>query len=272
MNHTMPPTPPDTQVILKPPKDSSIPNTPDSRVEPGIEARIEADVVDPTHAPMESPVGFTAIAMLVYGAVSLLSLGLILWREGFEFFTFSIDRHLANGLLLALVLALFTVGASQILSRYTLWTRRLETELSMVIGPLPRYEITLIAIASSIGEETFFRGLLQPYLGLVITSTIFGLVHVPATPALRPWTLFALLMGFVLGSVYQSTGSLLPPILLHFLVNDLNLAGIVARHRKTAAGTSVCCREQGEKQGIEPQSPDRTGRSVDANLDGGRGG
>jgi hypothetical protein len=65
---------------------------------------------------------------------------------------------------------------------------------------------------------------LQPELGLFWASLIFGLVHFPAEPRLRPWTAFALLVGFSLGAIYELTGGLFAPVLAHFTINAINLA------------------------------------------------
>ena len=39
----------------------------------------------------------------------------------------------------------------------------------------------------------------------------------------RPWTIFALVLGFALGGLLLLTGSLLAPILAHFTINYFNL-------------------------------------------------
>ncbi|MEZ4845465.1 MAG: CPBP family intramembrane glutamic endopeptidase [Bdellovibrionota bacterium] len=38
-----------------------------------------------------------------------------------------------------------------------------------------------------------------------------------------PWTIFAVVMGFVLGMTYQWRENLLVPVIIHFVVNLLNL-------------------------------------------------
>ena len=54
-------------------------------------------------------------------------------------------------------------------------------------------------------------------------SLIFGAIHAPLVKELWPWTLFATLMGVLLGSLSVASGSLLPAMLAHMLVNYLNL-------------------------------------------------
>ena len=100
-----------------------------------------------------------------------------------------------------------------------------------------------IAAYSSLGEEAFFRGFIQPYLilklsgwlgsapgdplpvllGVAAASLLFGLVHFPVLRELRPWTLFAVLAGAGFGLLGAYSGSLLAPVLAHFLINWRNL-------------------------------------------------
>ena len=54
----------------------------------------------------------------------------------------------------------------------------------------------------------------MPYLGIVVSSLIFGVVH--GNPAQIP---FAFVVGMALGWMYYLTGSLIPGILMHFINN-----------------------------------------------------
>lgn len=79
-------------------------------------------------------------------------------------------------------------------------------------------------IVAPIAEESFFRGLLQTVIGangrrrwvaVVVTSVLFGLAHGSqwqVVPALA-------LLGLILGVLYERTGMLFVPILLHALFN-----------------------------------------------------
>lgn len=112
------------------------------------------------------------------------------------------------------------------------WARRLEEEFARILGPLPMFEVVLMALLSSVAEEAFFRGAMQPALGFVLTSLIFGLLHVGPSKTYLPWTAMALAMGFALGALYLWTGTLIAPILCHFLINTINLhrISLKARH------------------------------------------
>ena len=68
-------------------------------------------------------------------------------------------------------------------------------------------------------EEFFFRGVMQPKLGLVATSIVFGLVHLPFRE-FPNWkhVLVATVLGLFCGRAYQKTGSIRAPIVTHALV------------------------------------------------------
>jgi membrane protease YdiL (CAAX protease family) len=76
-----------------------------------------------------------------------------------------------------------------------------------------------------------FRGVLQPRLGWLWASLMFGALHFPIRSILIPWSLFALAMGFVLAAFTEVFQNLWPAILLHFMINYLNLHDL-AEHRE----------------------------------------
>ena len=70
----------------------------------------------------------------------------------------------------------------------------------------------LIAACAGFVEELLFRGVLQPHLGLWITSFLFGLCHALSTT----YFLVAAGLGLYLGLAYEwSGGNLLVPMLIH---------------------------------------------------------
>lgn len=83
--------------------------------------------------------------------------------------------------------------------------------------------IISIVVMAPLVEELLFRGAIQghlmrkwkmPYLGIVVSSLIFGVVH--GNPAQIP---FAFVVGMALGWMYYLTGSLIPGMLMHFINN-----------------------------------------------------
>lgn len=124
-------------------------------------------------------------------------------------------------------LGLFFVALSAWMGRFT-WSQRLGGEFRRLLGPLTLTDVTLLAISSSVGEEALFRGAMQPSWGFVITSLVFGLVHMGPGRTFWPWTLTALLSGFALGGLCEWTGDILAATLAHFTLNYFNLWRIAA--------------------------------------------
>lgn len=83
--------------------------------------------------------------------------------------------------------------------------------------------IAVVAVASSVGEEVFFRGALQPLIGFWWTVILFGLLHGGSRKDLRFAVLFATAAGVLLGWLAEHTGNLLAPMLCHVTINFFNL-------------------------------------------------
>ena len=93
--------------------------------------------------------------------------------------------------------------------------RRLYVEgLKPVFGNLSAMEIIAISVAAGVGEEMLFRGVLQPELGLVPASVIFGLLHMGDSGTLV-FGCWVMIMGAALGALAIWSGGLLAPIVAH---------------------------------------------------------
>jgi hypothetical protein len=110
------------------------------------------------------------------------------------------------------------------------WGRRLAERLAALIGRPSGGQIALLALSSGIAEEAFFRGALQPRVGLVAASLLFGLAHFAPRRELLPWTAFSVVAGFLLGGLFEATGNLVAPIVAHVGINGVNLTLLVRRH------------------------------------------
>lgn len=172
----------------------------------------------------------------VIGA-SLADLDLLVWHDAFHTTT-TFDATLGIGVGVTVVII------SAVLEKYAEWARRLSAAFGELLGSLSMGQVTVFAVTSALGEELLFRGFLQQWLsdglfdgpmsdwlGLIVASTIFGLIHVgPDRKTFLPWTIMALVMGFAMGGMYLYTGNLLAPILTHFTINLLNIAQIAQKH------------------------------------------
>ena len=108
-------------------------------------------------------------------------------------------------------------------TRYA-WARNLHRELRPVARDLSSLGIVAVAAFSALGEELWFRGLLQPWVGLWLQALAFGIVHSQLRgPSRWAWVSWATIMGLCFGATFALTGSLAGPIAAHALINCLNL-------------------------------------------------
>lgn len=103
------------------------------------------------------------------------------------------------------------------------WARNLHNELRPLARGISTVGIVMLAALSALGEELLFRGLLQPFMGLVPQAVVFGLVHQIPGKSRWVWVVWATVMGLLLGATFQLTGSLLGPVLAHAVINGFNL-------------------------------------------------
>ncbi len=136
---------------------------------------------------------------------------------------------------LGLALGLLVVGLSRALLAWTAWGRGLFAWFAGVLGPLSAGEVAVLAASSAVGEELFFRGAMQPALGLLATSGIFAALHLPQRLRYLPWTASAAALGLAFGLLAQRTGDLGGAIVAHAVINGLNLYQ-VARVARVARG------------------------------------
>jgi membrane protease YdiL (CAAX protease family) len=173
-------------------------------------------------------------ALLFYGALAAAAWG---WRVGLagEPLLYASAEAASRGLRLldagvGVAAAALLIAGSRVLTRRTDPGRALAIELARVLGALRSPQIVVLALASGLGEELFFRGALQPSVGLVVASLLFGLAHLLPSWPLVLWSLFAALAGLLFGLLYEATGNLVAPVVAHVLVNALNLRWLVRRY------------------------------------------
>jgi membrane protease YdiL (CAAX protease family) len=166
----------------------------------------------------------SALGYAVLLGVSL-SLAMLGGRLG-EIFGYPGLLALGARLTIGCLLAGAVLAASGALRGTFGWARRLEEEFRLLVSPLTWGEAAFLAVASGFVEELFFRAILQPELGLWLTSLLFGLLHYPMNRRMVAWTGLAAVMGLVFGVVYLRTGSLLAVSVAHGLVNFVELRAL----------------------------------------------
>ncbi len=182
-----------------------------------------------------SPAAVVRMALLFYG---LLAFAAFAWRTllagepilyasaGAEASGLHPLRDLSAGLLAAGVV----IGISWEFTRRTRAGDTLARVLASVLGPLSLSQCLTLALVSGVAEEVFFRGALQPRVGLVAASLLFGLAHFAPRRDLLPWTGFSILAGLLLGTLFEATGNLLAPVTAHTAINAVNLSLLVRRY------------------------------------------
>ncbi len=87
--------------------------------------------------------------------------------------------------------------------------------------------LILVGVLAAVGEEIFFRGILQKFFiqifksawpGIIFTAFIFSAIHMQFMGFIP-----RMFLGIVLGSIYWYTGSLFLSILAHFIFNSITL-------------------------------------------------
>jgi membrane protease YdiL (CAAX protease family) len=120
------------------------------------------------------------------------------------------------------LVALATIRMTRAMGRAE-WARALHADLRPITHGLGDGPILVMALASGVGEELFFRGWLTPLVGVFFSSLAFGVLHQVRGRARWAWVLWATLMGVAFATLYQVTGSLAGPVLAHVAINFANL-------------------------------------------------
>jgi membrane protease YdiL (CAAX protease family) len=191
---------------------------------------------DTSRSTLPSSTRITTLALVVYGPLTVAALvwawlaaGRFAWSFETPWLTVPYGARLALSLALGLALALAVVGMTPSLIERARWARALHAELKEIITPLSSTEITWLALLSGFAEELFFRGAMQPVLGLLMTSVIFGAVHVGPKRVFLAWTAWAFVMGLLFGLIFELTGVLWGPVLAHVWINQRNMT-FIRRH------------------------------------------
>ena len=96
-------------------------------------------------------------------------------------------------------------------------------------------EIAGISLAAGVGEELLFRGVLQPELGLIPASVLFGVLHIGGGRQIA-FGVWAAICGGGLGILAQATGGWFAPTVAHVLYDAAALTYIrwgPGEHRKS---------------------------------------
>ncbi len=129
----------------------------------------------------------------------------------------------APALVLGTFVGLLLVWGSRRWTARTTAGHELRDAMAEVVAGLRGWEVLALALASGLAEEMFFRGALQPQVGWLLASVLFGAAHYVPQPGLRVWSVFACVAGLLFAGLFEWTGSLVAPVAAHVTVNGLNL-------------------------------------------------
>jgi membrane protease YdiL (CAAX protease family) len=197
-----------------------------------------SDEKEPSEArpdsPTPDPQGFVRSALIFYG---LMGCAALLWRmaiPGESILHPSLEAasrasSLSGAVFAGLAVGALALGVSELLTRWTDLGDGLADVLGEGLAGIRTGDAILLALASGTAEEMLFRGALQPAVGLVWASLIFGACHFLPRRELILWSVYAVLMGLAFGWLYEWTGHLVAPIVAHTLVNGINLPRLARR-------------------------------------------
>ena len=111
--------------------------------------------------------------------------------------------------------------ASRVLARWSSARpmRELNAELARGLWSNEPWVLALTAVIGGAAEEVFFRGVLQPWIGVWLSAFAFGAVHIRFRERFWLWPLLSVGFGLVASLMLVATGTLLAPIAMHVWVN-----------------------------------------------------
>jgi len=188
----------------------------------------------PAATPRGNGVSVVKLALCFYGALFAVALAWSTWSGRSVFYASRAAAEAGVAPLLdgaaGLAVAAATIALSRKITECTQWGDAMGRALAELLGKRSLRDCIALGVVSGVAEEAFFRGVLQPALGWLTASLIFGLVHFAPRRELLPWTGFALCAGLVLGGLFEVTGNLVAPIVAHVGINAVNLRRLVVRY------------------------------------------
>ena len=153
----------------------------------------------------------------------------------FRPFPYETKVSITGGLLATALLVASLLGSAWLLEKtlpsFRFASKLMERALSRIPLNLPL--IFLLAVASSVAEELFFRGALLPLIGVFGQALLFGLLH-PATRKGWSYTAYTFVAGLAFGYATLLTGTLWPAILAHFIINFQGFWEVRQKKRRRA--------------------------------------
>lgn len=174
--------------------------------------------------------GFVTDNAMVIGTAAIhlgiLSLALfLLWKEDFRSTLDSIGvpgdakRNLIYTVLalVAMFIVSFIIGLASLYFGFND-----QEKIAEKISGLPMFMLIAAALLAPIGEELFFRASLVPRIGAVLSSLVFGTVHLTYGSVVE--VIGVVSLGMVLALTYQKSRSIVPCMAAHMIYNGISIA------------------------------------------------
>jgi membrane protease YdiL (CAAX protease family) len=199
-------------------------------------SHLSSDKPDGSRAPRAGrPFDLVRFGLIFYGLMAVVA---VIWRLGIqgEPILFGSPEAAQRGLRwlpdlgAGLASGAIVLVLSRWMTRRTSWGEALARALAGTLVGISVPNSLLLALASGFAEEMLFRGALQPQVGWLVASLLFGLLHFIPRRELLPWTGFALLVGALFGALFLWTGNLVAPVAAHVLVNAVNLPMLIREY------------------------------------------
>jgi membrane protease YdiL (CAAX protease family) len=96
----------------------------------------------------------------------------------------------------------------------------LPTNVQALFAGLPLYFLVFAAFIAPFDEEVFFRGLLVPQIGIILSAFFFALLHYLSYLSISEF-IISFVFGLLAGYTFKRTDSIYPSIIAHVLVNSM---------------------------------------------------
>ncbi|MCR5661936.1 MAG: CPBP family intramembrane metalloprotease [bacterium] len=173
--------------------------------------------------------------VILEGIILVLAIIWGLWRNLSWWNDLSRLELIIPGIALGIAISFLSWKAMQLAIRHgdkdLAWT--LDELMLPIFGEQPISSCITLALVSGICEEAFFRGILLPEAGTLISCLIFGAMHTGDRRLIKS-AVWAGLAGWLFAFIYMKTGSLALPIAVH-AANNFTSFLILKKYKKSQA-------------------------------------
>jgi membrane protease YdiL (CAAX protease family) len=173
--------------------------------------------------------GGIGILIWLYLGLGIVGLGGMFWTESLDALVPSEPMMLIHQIVVGLGGGAVLVLVTRMLEKFVPTVEALTHGFAQMLGNFSPRHAGLAALASSLGEEIFFRGFLQSWWGLWLSSLIFALLHIGPDKRFISWPFLAFGASLLLGGLMIYTETIWASVIAHAVVNFVNLNHIQAQ-------------------------------------------